>query len=101
MQGAVQFTGPRACGKTLNSSRRGMEDAEGAEQLAEASSILALDPCCFRLIRVIRDKAVQPRLPCSANSAPSFPLRVQFKTQRPVRDISRRTPAVYVTLLKA
>jgi len=56
-----------------------MEGAEDAEERGEVLALLMFNPCRFRSIRVIRDKAVQfylrlMRLP-SASSAPSIPLR--------------------------
>ena len=50
-----------------------MEHAELAEELLQ--TLPNFNPCSFRPIRVIRDKAVQPRPQCSANSAPSLSLR--------------------------
>jgi len=44
-----------------------MEHAEVAGELLQ--TLLHFYPCSFRPIRVIRDKAVQPRLPFSAKSA--------------------------------
>lgn len=58
--------------KIANSSRRGKENAESAEE--ERQAILDSYPCFFRLIRAIRDKAVHRSRPLLLFSAPSAAL---------------------------